>query len=431
MIAREPTQAYLKDRSLQNGMRTVEQTEPFVSWPLQALQRPLFADAAAMAELCRDLSRLHWLLDDLAERCFGGSRGYLEAQGIADELIDVILAGAVGTSCTHLRADVFATGGQAKVIELNRGNGLGSIDTSLLNEALLGQPGFAAFARDHKLSYVDTLQRVADQLTAAGTAPDGGPPSVALIEESGARDNPGGATERMCRNLRSRGLTIALGELRDLTERNGRIYLNGDIRVDVIFRYFDATNLTADDPTTAALTKAQYCGALALFPPLDTDVSARKATLGLLREPHVWSALTPDEQALVDRRVPWTRMIGRDRQVIAECRSRREELVLKPADGFQGSGVIIGTNVSDQEWRAHLESPALQNYLVQERVVPDEELFADSGRLVDWHVLWGVFVLDDQYGGATLRGRPAAENGVIGIPGQYSRGCAFLSGGTS
>ncbi|GAB3951204.1 hypothetical protein GCM10029976_087210 [Kribbella albertanoniae] len=431
MIAPEPTRAYLRDPSLQNSMRTVEQTEPFVSWPLQALQRPLFADARAMAELCTDLSRLHWLLDDIAERCFGGSRGYLEAQGVADDLIDVILAGAVGASRTHLRADVFSAGGQAKVIELNRGNGLGSIDSSLLHEALLGQPGFEAFAHDHELSYADTLQLVADQLIAAGTAPDGGPPSVALIEESGARDKPGGATERMCRNLRSRGLTIALGELRDLSERNGRIYLDGDTRVDVIFRYFDATNVVPGDTTMAALTRAQYSGALVLFPPLDTDVSARKATLGLLREPHVWSALTPDERALIERRVPWTRMIGRDRRLlIDECRSRRQELILKPADGFQGAGVVIGTNVSDQEWQAHLESPALQTYLVQQRVVPDEELFTESGRLVDWHVVWGVFVLDDQYGGATLRGRPAIENGVIGIPGAYSRGCAFLSGGS-
>ena len=108
MIAPEPTRAYLSDPSLQNSMRTVEQTEPFVSWPLQALQRPLFADARAMAELCTDLSRLHWLLDDIAERCFGGSRRYLEAQGVADDLIDVILAvallGDVNIGLTRLTA---------------------------------------------------------------------------------------------------------------------------------------------------------------------------------------------------------------------------------------------------------------------------------------------------------------------------------------
>ncbi|GAA1693155.1 hypothetical protein GCM10009745_43310 [Kribbella yunnanensis] len=435
MISTKPTQAYLSDPSLLSTLRTIEQTEPFVSWPLQALQRPLFADALEMSELCTDLSRLHWLLNDIGERCFGGSRGYLEAQGVADELIDIILGGTVGRSCTHLRADVFSTGGQAKVIELNRGNGLGSIDTSLLNEALLAQSGFEAFADEHGLSYADTLQLVAEQLSAVGAAPDGGPPSIALIEESGARDQPGGATERMCRNLRSRGLTIALGELRDLSERDGRIYLNGATRVDVIFRYFDATNLLTtpgDKPVLAALTSAQYSGTLALFPPLDTDISARKATLGLLREPQVWSMLTPDEQALVERRVPWTRLIGSDRHLlIDECRGRRQELVLKPSDGFQGSGVILGMNVSDREWRTRLESPALENYLVQERVVPDEELIPESGRLVDWHVLWGVFVLDDEYGGTTLRGRPAAENGVIGIPGKFSRGCAFLSGGSS
>jgi len=442
-----PTQAYLErcdpasDSSLLNCLRTVEAAESLADWSLESLNRPFFAESSEMAALCADVAQLHWLLDDIADRYFGGPRPYLEAQGVAGPLIDVILDGAVGATCSHLRPDVISAGGHARIIEFNRGSALGAIDISLLNEALVALPEFAAFTREFDLWYADTLGMVADQLSRSGSEVTGGkPPRVALIEESSTRDRSAGGAARFCRNLRSRGLDIAYGELRDLSEVDGRIYLNGDTPLDIVFRYFDATNLLAspaDSTVMAALTRAQHNGTLVLFPPLDTDISARKATLALLHDPAVRSKLTPDERALVDRRIPWTRTLGSDfitlaardrRQLIEECRDRREELVLKPSDSFRGAGVILGTNVTDRQWQEQLTSPQMHDYLVQQRVIPDEELVADpdTGQLVDWHVVWGIFLIDGQYGGATVRGRRAAEDGVIGARGTFRKTCGFL-----
>jgi hypothetical protein len=442
-----PTQAYLErcdpasDSSLLHCLRTAEAAESLADWSLESLHRPFFAESSEMAALCADMAQLHWLLGDIADRYFGGPRPYLEAQGVAGPLIDIILEGAVGATSSHLRPDIITAGGHAKIIELNCGSALGAIDISLLNEALLALPEFAEFAREHGLEYADTLGMVAGQLSRAGVEVTGGqPPRVALIEESGARDRSAGGPARTCRSLRSHGLDIGHGELGDLSEVDGRIYLNGDTPIDVVFRYFDATNLLAspaDRTVMAALTRAQHNGTLVLFPPLDTDISARKATLGLLHDPAARSMLTPEERALVDRRIPWTRTLGSDfvtlaahdrRQLIEECRDRREELVLKPSDSFRGTGVILGTNVTDRQWQQQLTSPQMHNYLVQQRVVPDEELVADpdTGRLVDWHVVWGIFLIDGQYGGATVRGRPAAEDGVIGARGTFRKTCGFL-----
>jgi hypothetical protein len=426
-----PTQAYLERSSLLNSVRSVAISGPDPYWSVHSLQRPFFYEASELAALCADISGLSRILEDVQDRCFGSSGAYLAAQGVEDELIEIILRGCVGSTCAHLRADVLMEGGQAKIIELNRGSGLGGFDVSRLNAALLAQPEFAAFAREHRLGHADTVRIIADQLRAAGArVTDGYPPTIAMIEESGARDTAGGTSGRLCHGLQDHGVDVVLGELRDLSERDGRIYLHGGTRVDVIFRYFFASHLLAspaDNSVMDLLTRAHRDGKVALFTPLDSDVCERKAALALLREPHVWSALTSDERALIDRRVPWTRLIGTDRHLLDECRDRRADLVLKPSDGSRSAGVILGAAVTDREWQEHLES--LRNHVVQERVVPDEELIVDpdTGRREAWHVNWGIFQLDGAYGGALLRGRPAAENGVIGGPGNRSRrGCAFF-----
>jgi hypothetical protein len=443
-----PTQAYLErcdpaaDSSLLNCMRAVEVSGPDPNWSVHSLQRPLFYEASALAAVAADISALSRLLEDVKDRCFGSSRAYLEAQGVKGELIDIILRGCVGTTCGHLRADVLIEGGQAKIIELNRGSGLGGFDISRLNEALLDQPAFAEFARAFRLEHPDTVRIVADQLRAAAVRVTGGyPPTIAMIEESGARDRAGGTSERLCHGLKNHGLNAVLGELRDLSEKDGRIYLNGGTRVDVVFRYFFASHLLAspaDNAVMELLTRAHRTGKVVLFTSLDSDICERKAALALLREPHVWSTLTSGERDLIDRRVPWTRLIGTDhlarmpahdrRLLVDECRGHRADLILKPSDGSRSAGVLLGAGLTDRQWRAYLESGALSHYVVQQRVIPDEETIVDpdSGRPEYWHVNWGIFHLDGAYGGALLRGRMAADNGVIGGPGNRSRrGCAF------
>jgi hypothetical protein len=443
-----PTAAYLARcdpahyASLLDAVRGLHLTAPYADWPRTSLARPLFQQSSGLAALSDDLGRLTQLLDDLGPRCFGDDRTYLEAQGVDNRLAGVILRGRTGARCDQLRADVLVEHGAAKIIELNRGSGLGGFDNAVLAQALLRRPAFAEFAVGHGLRYEDTLGIVADQLSAAGRAITGGdPPTIAMIEETGARSTSGGTCDRLSHSLRARGLVVILGELDDLRTGGGVIRTSDGTRVDVVFRYFYARHLLtspADRARMDALTDAHRNGQVALVPPLDADIAERKAAMALLRDPQVWPRLSPDEQDLVERRIPWTRLLGTrfptltaaERHALQdECRARRRHLVLKPADGSRSSGVLLGASHTDREWRELL--PAIDNYVVQQRVIPDDELVPDpdTGRLEAWQVVWGIFHLAGRYAGSLLRARPSAVNGIIGGPGHNSsRGVAFTYG---
>ncbi|HEY3505245.1 MAG TPA: hypothetical protein VGN37_20975 [Actinocatenispora sp.] len=443
-----PVDAYLRrcdpagDASLLRCVRRAEEASDAAP-ARRCLARPMFHDAAEFAALTADVTALGTLLEDVGERCFGGSAGYLAAQGVDADMIELILAGRTGRTSANVRADVFVADGRARIIELNRGSGLGGFDICRMNAALLAVPEFADFAREHGLDHVDTLALFAEQLRAAGAEVSGGrTPTVALVEESGAGTTAGGTCARLCASLRSRGLDVVHGELADLSMAGGRVGLGGR-RVDVVFRYFFAIHLLAS-PTDRAvmdrLVRADRDGAVVLFPALDTDVCERKSALALLRTPAVWATLTADERALVTRRLPWTRLLGSDfphvsarerADLVEECRARRTDLVLKPADGRGGVGLVFGAETTDARWHALLESEAIRNHLVQDRVTPDGEWIADAdtGRVAPWHVIWGVYVLDGRYAGTNVRGRPASDGGVIGGRGNpFSPGCAFSSG---
>jgi hypothetical protein len=95
--------------------------------------------------------------------------------------------------------------------------------------------------------------------------------------------------------------------------------------------------------------------------------------------------------------------------------ARQDELILKPSTGTEGTGVIPGwKDLSPQQWRAHVTSASDPWYVLQERVRPESELFPDeSGALIPWNPVYGLFTGTPGYGGVYIRAAMAREADVI------------------
>ncbi|MEV0729629.1 hypothetical protein [Polymorphospora sp. NPDC050346] len=101
-----------------------------------------------------------------------------------------------------------------------------------------------------------------------------------------------------------------------------------------------------------------------------------KLTLGLLSEGRPW--MTTAERALVDRYLPWTRVLadrgttrdGRDVDLLPYVVKHREELVLKAGLGESGKQVVLGRDVDQAAWEAAVDAAADGTSIVQEFVVP-------------------------------------------------------------
>ena len=401
------------------------------------LARPLFVDHAAITGFADDLTALLTLLTSLPARCFNGDlERYCAALGMDERLADLMRLGATGHPELYGRADAYHDGTSFKLLEFNVGSELGGIDAAQVNRAFLNVASFRDFADHHQLAYVDTAAVLADALRAAAhRVTSSGEPAVALLE------GPGGLKEHehvfvaIQEAMRGHGIDLLLGEIDQVGFRNGKAMLDG-IPVDVVLRYFAAGQLL-DDPTSRGaldmLMRAHRTGDTVLFTPLESGLFASKTCLALVHDPHLREELTVAERELVDRIVPWTRMLGTgiaaDRLGLLDaCRAQREALILKPGVGYGGVGAVLGREVSDREWSEILIAVKDQDYVVQRIVSPTSEPVCnpDTGALEDWHANWGIFTTQDGYAGAFVRALKTHDGSVVSYSNPGTRGaCVY------
>ncbi|MEU5694804.1 hypothetical protein [Actinosynnema sp. NPDC020468] len=102
-----------------------------------------------------------------------------------------------------------------------------------------------------------------------------------------------------------------------------------------------------------------------------------KVTLGLLSEGRPW--MSAAERALVDRYVPWTRVLsdrrttraGRDVDLLRFAVDHRELLVLKAGLGMSGREVLLGRDTDQAEWTTAVTAAAeVGTSVVQDFVAP-------------------------------------------------------------
>ncbi len=143
--------------------------------------------------------------------------------------------------------------------------------------------------------------------------------------------------------------------------------------VDAVFR--DALDELLLGPSTAggaALFAAVRADAVTLMNPFVAALADDKSLLEALSTPARWS---PDLAPVLAAHVPCTRLV-RDRwaewegarvDLVPFVRASREQLVLKPIDGYGGFGIVIGPFSTAPEWEAALATALASpdRYVVQ------------------------------------------------------------------
>lgn len=194
------------------------------------------------------------------------------------------------------------------------------------------------------------------------------PPEVALVGSS--RDVSADASPRYfdlwVEHLQRRGLVAQLVD----PEHNP-----ADLaRHRVGLRHFTVPEWTAKNIDLSPVRAAVDDGLLLIT----TQTAAfldNKKSMGMLSEGRPW--MTAAERALVDRYLPWTRVLtdrktscdGQDVDLVPHVLDRRDEFLIKPAIGMQGSGVVLGRESTDSEWRELVEAAAGRGDSIVQRYV--------------------------------------------------------------
>jgi hypothetical protein len=419
------TRAYLTAAAepgsrLGQAVAQVRNAASLAAWGGEFLNRPLFVDGAELRAFSDDLQGLLGLLLSLPERLFGGDLERFGAAVGVDGERSALMRRLGVTPPSVGRADVYHDGDAYRLLEFGIGSDHGGWDRSgEVPRAFLRDDAFAAFAEEHGLGYTYSPAELARELRRLA----GGDPVVALVEGPGALAELNGAWQPVRDALRGCGIRCHLGELGDLSVRDGRLCIEGD-RVDVVYRCFD-TDQIIDDPDALALAerifKMHETGDVVLWTPLETNLFVEKGCMALLSD-HDPAAFSAPERALIDRVIPWTRLLSEpslraDPDLLDRCRAERERLILKPAGLFGGHGVVPGWETPEDEWAEALRASASTTAIVQRRVVPRTEPVADetSGEQLPWHGVYGFYYTPTGFAGIHARVAPVERSAVIGL----------------
>lgn len=427
--ANQITAAYIAEcRAPDSRLRTAQaRIEPSpvqrAAWP-RLLPRPIMVDEAEYRAFGQDLVSVFELVTSLPRRLFDGDFDRFRRALRIDDQRATFMRRLLGDGPPPLygRADVYYDGAAFKLLEFNIGSALGGLDmVGTLPKAYLRVPAFAEFAREHGLRYFDIGADVVQALRIAAKDVAAAAPVVAVLEGPGGMATYGHKRRAIAELLIEYGLDCRVGEIGDLTFPAGKPHLHGT-PIDLILRYYALQEMLAHPDGIAlmeAVFRAYEQGAVALWTP--SNVFSNKGTLAMLSEfANDTSVFSTDERAVIDRVLPWSRMLGRpgaaaDADRIEECVRRREQLVFKPTGLYGGEGVLIGTEVDDRVWRAALTASAEAGCLVQEVIRPNLEPIVDpvTGEAADWHALWAAFMTPAGLSGGGIRAVPQGGTTVI------------------
>ncbi|MDH6133743.1 hypothetical protein P3T37_003141 [Kitasatospora sp. MAA4] len=396
------------------------------------LSRPLFLGHQEREQLTADLAVFRGALLSLPDKLFDGDLGaFARAAGMAEVQVDAMLRSR-GNSLTRMtRSDLCVDESGFRLLEANMSSALGGMDNAVMARALLEHPVLADFAEQHNLGVLDSMGELVRTMYAeTGFAPDATPVVAMADWPSSYLNSFGPYLEEYCAHLQAMGVDAHPCHIGQFEYRDGRVWL-GERAVDIILRIFINEDLL-ESPEAAAVMdpvlNAAAAGQVHLFAPLDAELFASKAALAMLSDERNRHLFSPEELAVLDRLLPWTRML-RPGSVTLEDGSRvdllqyalthQEELALKPTVSSGGSGIVLGWDaaLTPQQWHEQLTAALDGPYVLQRRIRPVTELFPDeNGELQPWLIVWGVFTMANGFAGVMARGTLLEDGvGVVNI----------------
>lgn len=394
------------------GNAVVQAELPMSLRDARLLARPLFVDEPALQAAADDLLALFDILASLPDRLFDGDLdAYWAALGGEPDLVPLLRRWAPQQPRARFgRADLHRGEHGFSLLEFNVAGGVGGIELGELPRTLLAMDDFARFAAEHALRHVRTGEHVAATLRAVAPRPS---PVVALVCAPGALARYRRPLAPTVEVLRKHGLEVLLGELGEVRENGGKLFV-GRARVDVVLRCFAVDETAGCEDGVDAIVHAERAGNAILWTGLDSTLFSNKGALALLSDPRCDAVLSAQERRLTDRILPWTRLLTPS--LVDCCVAEREHLVLKPCRGLAATGVVAGWACPEREWADALRRCAGRGHVVQRRVVPCAEPVVDpgTGATEDWTPVWGLFVTPHGYGGNAIRAQPATGDGIIG-----------------
>ena len=197
------------------------------------------------------------------------------------------------------------------------------------------------------------------------------------------------------------GIPVVIADPRDL-EFDGKKLVAQGKTIDLLYRRVLLNDIVARPKECEALVRAYQSGKLCVANNFRCKIPHVKAFFAVLTDGINAKYFSPEEQELIQRHVPWTRVVadvktthdGKAVGLLEFIRKNQKNLVMKPSDEYGGMGVTLGWEIDKAHWEKTVEQalpgakgePGQGCWIVQERIPMrrGEFPFIGEGHKVDF-----------------------------------------------
>jgi uncharacterized circularly permuted ATP-grasp superfamily protein len=176
------------------------------------------------------------------------------------------------------------------------------------------------------------------------------------------------------------GIPVELADPQDL-EFDGKDLIANGKKIELLYRRVLINDIVERPKECEAMVKAYEAGAVCTANNFRCKISHVKAFFAVLTDEKNARYFSSEERELIQRHVPWTRVVadvktdcdGETVELLEYIRKHQKNLVMKPNDEYGGKGVTLGWEVEKKEWETAIERALPKGkeqgcWIVQERI---------------------------------------------------------------
>ncbi len=274
------------------------------------------------------------------------------------------------------RFDCFVEGESIRFIELNCDSPAGMGYTDTLEQLLFETDELKDFFESAHMQREIRAQKLLDALL--GVYEEFGgfeTPQIAIVDWKTVRTRPEFDILKLF--FEGKGYKTTIADPRELRYKSGKLY-HGNFRIDLLYRRAIFNELLEKLRDVNDMMRAYKDRAVCMVNPLRSRLASSKALLSILTNPGYDHLFSATENEIKRQHIPWTRRVldaerfygGKKAYLIDFLKDEKDTLVLKPAEGYGGKDVTIGSETRDEEWNHTIDKALKSSWVVQEFVNP-------------------------------------------------------------
>lgn len=380
------------------------------------------------------LKKLLEIILTIPDRIFGGDLEQMgRFLGYQPKEIRKILDGTIRFEDKVLsRGDLYQTPDGWKLLELNLGSNVGGMTMAWLNRLMQETPFYNELIKSNDLKYFDPLifwvNTIRGMLQINSNSL-----TLAMVESEKVLSSYSHTLQLMAKELQDHtGIQSFVCSQRDLEEGTDGLYFNGR-KIDVVYRLFDLGDVEAAPEEYWHIFEALRAKRVQMPMGLEYKILGNKILFAMMSDHQYEPYFSNEELYIIHRYIPWTRLF--EEKLISFALHNQRSLVIKPADGYGGIGVLCGWEHREEDWRNTLYSllKRKEKYIIQEKVTPStSEVYCSTpeGEIISQEVqlLWGAYLFDKRFAGGILRAKPIGGGSVINLHNGAAIGPIFIHG---